>query len=76
MNHRVTAMRVALAARCHARLAADAAVRIDEELQVHGRPPMGLNQKSETRNQKEAANRPVDFMSRRPLLVSGFWFLV
>src|SRR5512141_685913 len=34
MDHRMAAMGVALAARRHARLAADAAIRIDEELQV------------------------------------------
>src|SRR5947209_8969527 len=35
MNHRMAAVRVAFAARGDARLAADAAVRIEEELEVH-----------------------------------------
>ena len=34
VDHRVAAVRVALGAGLHARLAADAAVRIDEEVQV------------------------------------------
>ena len=34
MDHRLAAVRVALGARLHARLAADAAARVDEELEV------------------------------------------
>src|SRR5581483_2855953 len=36
MDHRLAAVRVAFGARLHARLAPDAAVRIDEEMQVVG----------------------------------------
>ena len=46
VDHRLAAMRVALGARLHAGLAADAAARIDEEVQVvrfgHAAPIVGL----------------------------------
>src|SRR5207253_2510156 len=53
MDHRRAAMRVALAAGRHARLAADAAIGVDEEL-VHARPP-DRGQKAEGRRQKLAS---------------------
>jgi hypothetical protein len=69
----MAAVRVAFAARGNARLAADAAVRVDEELHVHDGTPR--NQKAETRNQKGFTGLTT-VMSGPPFLVSDFWFLV
>jgi hypothetical protein len=51
MNHRRAAVRVALAARGDAGLAADAAVGVDEKFEIH-EPPPALKQKAKSKKQK------------------------
>jgi hypothetical protein len=54
-NHRVAAVRVAFGARLHARLAADAAARVDEEVQVSVWPSLSYLLRLEPRGVRRRA---------------------